>query len=168
MPLMLRRSPETARTRPQTLRDIRVDYEQNAKLAMLASADEDPAAYSTAASNRLSRLLTQIHPVLERAPGPGITHSKRSGSAGPLRDLDAAEYCWPRVCMRSTAQAGIRLAVLPGRGYLCRPGSGDRDCGTCRGRGHGSADPGHSSHPSTRQAQCQVKSWWRSTGFTRC
>lgn len=63
-----------ARTIPHTLRDIRVDEAQIAELAVLAGFDDDLAAQVTATSNRLRGMLTQVHPALERALGPRVTH----------------------------------------------------------------------------------------------
>ena len=65
---------EAARTMPHTLRNIRVDEEQIAELAVLAGFDDDLAAQITATSNRLRGMLTQIHPALERVLGPRVTH----------------------------------------------------------------------------------------------
>ncbi|KAA9392883.1 IS110 family transposase [Kocuria coralli] len=65
---------EAARTMPHTLRNIRVDEAQIAELVVLAGFDDDLAAQITATSNRLRGMLTQIHPALERALGPRVTH----------------------------------------------------------------------------------------------
>lgn len=65
---------EAARTMPHTLRSIRADEEQITELAVLAGFDDDLAAQITATSNRLRGMLTQIHPALERALGPRVTH----------------------------------------------------------------------------------------------
>ena len=65
---------DAARTMPHTLRSIQADEEQIAALALLAGFDDDLAGEVTAVSNRLRGLLTQIHPALERALGPRISH----------------------------------------------------------------------------------------------
>ena len=65
---------EAARTLPHTLRSIAVADEQTAELSMLCGFDDDLAKQSTAASNRIRGLLTQIHPALERVIGPHLDH----------------------------------------------------------------------------------------------
>ncbi|MDR6621069.1 transposase [Sinomonas atrocyanea] len=66
---------EAARTMPHTLRSLRAkDEEQIAALALLAGFDDDLAGEVTAVSNQLRGLLTQIHPALERALGPRVSH----------------------------------------------------------------------------------------------
>lgn len=65
---------ETARTMPHTLRGITIAEEQIAELSMLCGFDDDLAAHITQIRNRLRGLLTQIHPSLERVPGPRLAH----------------------------------------------------------------------------------------------
>lgn len=58
---------EAARTLPHALRTLKLADEQIAELSMLCGFDDDLAAQTTQASNRIRGLLTQIHPALERA-----------------------------------------------------------------------------------------------------
>lgn len=48
--------------------------EQIAELSMLSSFDDDLAAQTTQARNRIRSLLTQIHPALEHVIGPRLDH----------------------------------------------------------------------------------------------
>src|SRR5699024_1360181 len=63
-----------ARTRPRTLRGIRVADENVAELSMLCGYDQDRAKQATATSSRIRGLLTQIHPGLETVIGPHLDH----------------------------------------------------------------------------------------------
>jgi transposase len=65
---------EAARTMPHTLRSIQIADEQLAELTMLCGFDDDLAKQSTATSNRIRGLLTQVHPALERVLGPRLDH----------------------------------------------------------------------------------------------
>ena len=65
---------EAARSIPHTLRSLRLADEQLAELTMLSGFDDDLAAQVTQTSNRIRGLLTQIHPALERVPGPRLDH----------------------------------------------------------------------------------------------
>lgn len=65
---------EAARTMPHTLRSLEMADEQLAELSMLCGFDDDLAKQSTATSNRIRGLLTQIHPALERVLGPRLDH----------------------------------------------------------------------------------------------
>lgn len=60
---------EAARTLPHALRTLKLADEQIAELSMLCGFDDDLAAQTTQASNRIRGLLTQIHPALERVLG---------------------------------------------------------------------------------------------------
>lgn len=64
---------EAARTLPHALRTLKLADEQIAELSMLCGFDDDLAAQTTQASNRIRGLLTQIHPALERVLGRTIT-----------------------------------------------------------------------------------------------
>lgn len=66
---------ETARTMAHTLHTITIAEETTAELSMLCGFDDDLAANATAVSNRLRGFLTQIHPHLERALGPRLSHA---------------------------------------------------------------------------------------------
>lgn len=61
---------EAARTLPQTIRDLTATDDLIAQRTMLRGFDDDPRQQSTAVSNRLRGLVTQIHPALERVLGP--------------------------------------------------------------------------------------------------
>ncbi len=65
---------EAARTLPHALRSLKLADEQIAELSMLCGFDDDLAAQTTQASNRIRGLLTQIHPALERVLGPRLDH----------------------------------------------------------------------------------------------
>ncbi|MDR0417456.1 MAG: IS110 family transposase, partial [Propionibacteriaceae bacterium] len=65
---------ETARTMPSTLRSADLADEQAAETSMLCGFDQDRAAQTTATPNRARGVLTQIHPALERVPGPRLDH----------------------------------------------------------------------------------------------
>jgi transposase len=65
---------DAARTMPHTLRSIELDDETVAELHMIVGFDDDLAGEVTRVANRLRGLLTQIHPSLERVPGPRIKH----------------------------------------------------------------------------------------------
>ncbi|STH73110.1 transposase [Escherichia coli] len=65
---------EAARTLPHALRTLKLADEQIAELSMLCGFDDDLAAQTTQASNRIRGLLTQIHPALERVLGPRLEH----------------------------------------------------------------------------------------------
>lgn len=63
---------ETARTLPRTIRAMTATDELIAELTLLCGFDDDLRQQSTALSNRLRGLLTQIHPALERVVGPAL------------------------------------------------------------------------------------------------
>lgn len=65
---------DAARTLPHTLRAVDVGDEALAELDVLVGYDDDLASEATRLSNRIRGLLTGIHPALERALGPKITH----------------------------------------------------------------------------------------------
>lgn len=65
---------EAGRTLPHALRTLKLADEQIAELSMLCGFDDDLAAQTTQASNRIRGLLTQIHPALERVLGPRLDH----------------------------------------------------------------------------------------------
>ncbi len=112
---------DAARTLPHTLRAVDVGDETLAELEVLVGYDDDLASEATRISNRIRGLLTGIHPALERALGPKITHravleilSQCGGPAG-IRATDtdtvaaiAAEYA-PR--MHSKLITAIQAAL---------------------------------------------------------
>lgn len=65
---------DAARTLPHTLRPVDVGDDALAELDVLVGFDDDLAGEATRISNRIRGLLTGIHPALERALGPRITH----------------------------------------------------------------------------------------------
>lgn len=65
---------DAARSLPHTLRPVDVGDEALAELDVLVGFDDDLAGEATRLSNRIRGLLTGIHPALERAIGPRITH----------------------------------------------------------------------------------------------
>ncbi|MGW5648885.1 IS110 family transposase [Saccharopolyspora sp. NPDC003752] len=66
---------DAARTLPHTLRQVDVGDDALAELGVLIGFDDDLAAEATRISNRIRGLLTGIHPALERALGPRVTHA---------------------------------------------------------------------------------------------
>jgi transposase len=65
---------DAARSLPHTLRPVEVGDEALAELDVLVGFDDDLAGETTRLSNRIRGLLTGIHPALERAIGPRISH----------------------------------------------------------------------------------------------
>lgn len=65
---------DAARTLPHALRRVDIGDDALAELDVLVGYDDDLAAEATRVSNRIRGLLTGIHPALERAIGPRITH----------------------------------------------------------------------------------------------
>lgn len=121
---------EAARTLPHALRTLKLADEQIAELSMLCGFDDDLAAQTTQASNRIRGLLTQIHPALERVLGPRLDHPavldllQRYPSPEKLASLGekklAAQICKlaPRLGKRLAADIAQALAeqtvVVPG------------------------------------------------------
>ncbi|EFW49260.1 IS110 family transposase [Shigella dysenteriae] len=120
---------EAARTLPHALRTLKLADEQIAELSMLCGFDDDLAAQTTQASNRIRGLLTQIHPALERVLGPrleqpGGTRSLQRFPHRKTRSLGekklAAQLCQlaPRLGKRLAADIAQALAeqtvVVPG------------------------------------------------------
>jgi transposase len=65
---------DAARSLPHTLRPVDVGDDTLAELDVLVGFDDDLAGEATRIANRLRGLLTGIHPALERAIGPRISH----------------------------------------------------------------------------------------------
>lgn len=65
---------EAAQPLPHALRTLKLADGQISELSMLCGFDDDLAAQTTQASNRIRGLLTQIHPALERVIGPRLDH----------------------------------------------------------------------------------------------
>jgi transposase len=65
---------DAARSLPHTLRPVDVGDEALAELEVLVGFDDDLAGETTRISNRIRGLLTGIHPTLEHAIGPKISH----------------------------------------------------------------------------------------------
>ncbi len=121
---------EAARTLPHALRTLKLADEQIAELSMLCGFDDELAAQTTQASNRIRGLLTQIHPALERVLGPRLDHPavldllQRYPSPEKLASLGekklAAQLCKlaPRLGKRLAADIAQALAeqtvVVPG------------------------------------------------------
>lgn len=62
------------RALPHALRSLKMADERIAELSMLCGFDDDLAAQTTQASNRIRGLLPQIHPAPERVLGPRLDH----------------------------------------------------------------------------------------------
>ncbi|MGW3963466.1 IS110 family transposase [Amycolatopsis sp. NPDC005003] len=65
---------DAARSLPHTLRPVDVGDEALAELEVLVGFDDDLAGEATRIANRIRGLLTGIHPTLEHAIGPRISH----------------------------------------------------------------------------------------------
>jgi transposase len=65
---------DAARSLPHTLRPVDVGDDTLAELDVLVGFDDDLAGEATRISNRIRGLLTGIHPALERAIGPRVSH----------------------------------------------------------------------------------------------
>ncbi|WP_370936553.1 IS110 family transposase [Amycolatopsis sp. cg13] len=65
---------DAARSLPHTLRPVDVGDDALAELDVLIGFDDDLAGEATRIGNRIRGLLTGIHPALERAIGPRISH----------------------------------------------------------------------------------------------
>jgi hypothetical protein len=65
---------DAARSLPHTLRPVDVGDDTLAELDVLVGFDDDLAGEATRIGNRIRGLLTGIHPALERAIGPRISH----------------------------------------------------------------------------------------------
>jgi transposase len=65
---------DAARSLPHTLRPVDVGDDTLAELEVLVGFDDDLAGEATRIANRIRGLLTGIHPALERAIGPRISH----------------------------------------------------------------------------------------------
>ena len=65
---------DAARSLPHTLRPVDVGDDALAELDVLVGFDDDLAGEATRIGNRIRGLLTGIHPALERAIGPRISH----------------------------------------------------------------------------------------------
>lgn len=121
---------DVARTMPHTLRQVDLGDDTIAELEVLVGFDDDLAAEATRTSNRIRGLLTSIHPALERAIGPYITHPAvleimaRFGgpagitTAGRRRVLNVATKHAPRIGTRLTddifTALGEQTVTVPG------------------------------------------------------
>ncbi|AXB45013.1 MULTISPECIES: IS110 family transposase [Pseudonocardiaceae] len=65
---------DAARSLPHTLRPVDVGDDALAELDVLVGFDDDLAGEATRIGNRIRGLLTGVHPALERAIGPRISH----------------------------------------------------------------------------------------------
>jgi len=65
---------DAARSLPHTLRPVDVGDDALAELDVLVGFDDDLVGEATRIGNRIRGLLTGIHPALERAIGPRISH----------------------------------------------------------------------------------------------
>jgi transposase len=65
---------DAARSLPHTLRPVDVGDDALAELDVLVGFDDDLAGEATRIGNRIRGLLTSVHPALERAIGPRISH----------------------------------------------------------------------------------------------
>src|SRR3954451_20417455 len=96
---------DAARTLPHTLRPVDVGDDALAELEVLVGFDDDLAGEATRIANRIRGLLTGIHPALERAIGPRITHPAvleiLSRCGGPAGIAKAGRANSPRSRLRT-------------------------------------------------------------------
>lgn len=106
---------EAARTMPHTLRSIDVADEQAAELSMLCGFDDDLTQQSTATSNRIRGLLTQIHPALERVIGSHLDHPAMAELLVKYPTPDALKTAGPKrvetLLKKFAPRAGSRWAA---------------------------------------------------------
>ncbi|WP_116206789.1 IS110 family transposase [Amycolatopsis circi] len=104
---------DAARTLPHTLRQLNVDDEALAELDVLAGFDDDLAAEATRVSNRIRGLLTGIHPALERALGPKISHPAvleiLSRCGGPIGIRKAGRRKLTAIATKHAPRMGAKL-----------------------------------------------------------
>ncbi len=91
---------DAARTLPHTLRRVDAGEEALAELEVLVGFDDDLAGEATRLANRIRGLLVTIHPALEKALGPRLSHPAalelltRHGGPDGLRAAGPPS-CWP-------------------------------------------------------------------------
>ncbi|SRW17944.1 transposase [Shigella sonnei] len=138
---------EAARTLPHALRTLKLADEQIAELSMLCGFDDDLAAQTTQASNRIRGLLTQIHPALERVLGPRLEHPavldllqrypspEKLASLGPSEASFSGEgYRWRRSSTAGCSSLGPRTRSSAGCIWVRRPRIRLLACVVCAAR----------------------------------
>lgn len=121
---------EAARTMPHALRRVDTGDEALADLQVIIGFDDDLAGEVTRVSNRIRGLLTQIHPALERAIGPRITHpaalallTRYGGPAGLAKagrrgitttTKKHAPRSWQRITQNVLDALGQQTVTVPG------------------------------------------------------
>jgi hypothetical protein len=123
---------DAARTLPHTLRRVDTADEALADLQVLVGFDDDQAQEATRLANRIRRLLTQIHPALERVLGPKVQTAavlellpRFGGPAGWRRLLTVARKNTPRAGERLVADLldALDRCRTSGRPRGSRPGT---------------------------------------------
>ena len=94
---------KAARTLPHALRTLKLADELISELSMLCSFDDDPAAQTTLASNRIRSLLTQIYPALQARSSFDITLFCRHHSGTDRANRPRPRY---QCCCRCSATPG--------------------------------------------------------------
>ncbi|GAA0529651.1 IS110 family transposase [Saccharopolyspora subtropica] len=106
---------DAARTLPHTLRQVDVGDEALAELGVLVGFDDDLAAEATRISNRIRGLLTGIHPALERALGPRVTHTAvleiLSRCGGPIGLANTSRRKLISIATKHAPRMGERLVA---------------------------------------------------------
>ncbi|MEV0705682.1 IS110 family transposase [Saccharopolyspora sp. NPDC050389] len=104
---------DAARTLPHTLRQVDVGDDALAELGVLVGFDDDLAAEATRISNRIRGLLTGIHPALERALGPKVTHTAvleiLSRCGGPIGLANTSRRKLTSIATKHAPRMGERL-----------------------------------------------------------
>jgi len=100
---------------PHTLRRVDTGDEALAELEVLVGFDDDLAGEATRISNRIRGLLTSIHPALERALGPRVTHPAvleiLSRCGGPAGIRQAGKRKLTTLAVKHAPRMGARLAT---------------------------------------------------------
>ncbi|WP_336162305.1 IS110 family transposase [Amycolatopsis sp. VC5-11] len=106
---------DAARSLPHTLRPVDLGDDALAELDVLVGFDDDLAAEATRIGNRIRGLLTGIHPALERAIGPRISHPAvleiLSRCGGPAGIAKAGRRKITAIAKAHAPRMGERLAA---------------------------------------------------------
>ncbi|PRY36911.1 hypothetical protein CLV43_111283 [Umezawaea tangerina] len=168
------RLPPPARTLTHTLRTVDVGDDALAELDVLVGFDDDLADEATRLSNRIRGLLTGIHPALERAIGPRISHPAvleiLSRCGGPTGIAKAGRRTLTAIAAAHAPRMGARRFDHDGAGRTDRDRSRHH-----RGR-HGPAPTrGHPENraPTEKAGRRRARSRLRcslttATGTPRC
>ena len=100
---------------PHTLRRVDTSDDTLTELGVLVGFDDDLAGEATRISNRIRRLLTSIHPALERVLGPRIAHPAvleiLSRCGGPTGIREAGTRKITTIATKHAPRMGTRLVA---------------------------------------------------------